>query len=209
MAVIVAATAYAVLAHLSNSGRLPAGAGIALAVGPILAAGALCAVRSRWRHLLWLACALGAWCTYLGRDFLAGHFSWLYLLQQVAAYAALGFAFGRSLIAQRVPLCTYWATLVHGSLPPAAVRYTRAVTAAWTALFAAIAVALVAVFVLAPLATWSAFANFGVFPLLVAMFIGEYLVRLRALPDMPPASILAGPRAYLDATRDPAAAPRA
>jgi uncharacterized membrane protein len=204
----LAAIGYAVLCHLSNSGRLPPAAGVALAVVPLLAAALLLTARSRFRYAAWLACALVALLAYRESDFLANHFAWLYLLQQVAAYAALGIMFGRTLRAGRVPLCTQWATLVHGTLPAAAVPYTRAVTAAWAIFFALLAAALIVVFALAPLPAWSAFANFGTFPLIVAMFIGEYLVRIRALPDMPPAHIIAGVRAYIDSARPPAAARR-
>lgn len=208
VALSLAAIAYAVLSHLSNSGQLPPLAGVVLAVGPVLAAGVLLAARSRYRYAAWLLCAIATLLVVRDSGFLAAHFAWIYLLQQAAAYAALGIMFGRTLTAGRVPLCTQLATLVHGTLPPAAVPYTRAVTAAWAIFFALLTLALIIVFALAPLPTWSAFANFGTFPLIVAMFIGEYLVRIRALPDMPPANIIAGVRAYLDSARHPAAARR-
>jgi hypothetical protein len=51
---------------------------------------------------------------------------------------------------------------------------------------------------------WSAFANFCGFPLVVAMFVGEYLVRGRALPDMQHATLLAGVHAFLASARDTA-----
>jgi uncharacterized membrane protein len=73
----------------------------------------------------------------------------------------------------RVPLCTRWATVVHGPLAPAVTRYTRSVTAAWTLFFALMTTGLIALFLLAPFPAWSAFANFCGFPLIVAMFLGS------------------------------------
>jgi uncharacterized membrane protein len=128
---------------------------------------------------------------------LAGHFPWLYLLQQAGAYGFLGVMFGRSLAAGRVPLCTHWATLVHGSLPTEAMSYTRRVTAAWSLFFALMTSALIGLFLLAPLPVWSAFANFCGLPLVAAMFVGEYLARGHALPDMQRVSIFDGVRAFL------------
>jgi uncharacterized membrane protein len=60
-------------------------------------------------------------------------------------------------------------------------------------------------FLLAPLTVWSAFANFGVLPLVAAMFVGEYLVRGRAVPDAPHASLLDGVHAFLASSAGPQA----
>jgi len=125
------------------------------------------------------------------------HFSWLYLIQQSGTYGLLGFSFGRSLAAGHVPLCTRFATLAHGSLAPDAVRYTRTVTLAWTIFFCAMSAAVLIVYVAAPLRAWSVFTNFCTAPLVGLMFIGEYLVRLRVLPDMQHASILGTVRATM------------
>jgi uncharacterized membrane protein len=51
-------------------------------------------------------------------------------------------------------------------------------------------------FFLAPLATWSVFANFMTLPLVVLMFIVEYRMRKRILPDLPNAHILDAVRAF-------------
>jgi uncharacterized membrane protein len=202
------AVAYAILAHVSNSSPGASALGVVLAVGPLAALALTLGWRSGYRLATILAgtlVGLGIWRHW---PVLAQHFPWLYLLQQAGAYALLGLTFGRSLIADRVPLCTRWAALVHGPLAPAVARYTRSVTAAWTLFFALMTTTLIALFLIAPLPVWSAFANFCGFPLVVAMFVGEYLVRGRALPDAPPASILAGVRAFLGSAPDTAAARR-
>ena len=206
--VAVLAIAYAVLAHLSNSRPGAQALGVALAVGPLLVVAVILGWRSRLRVPSLLLCALAGLLVYQYWPLLARHFPWLYLLQQAGAYGLLGLMFGRSLAAGRVPLCSHWATLVHGPLAPAVARYTRTVTVVWAGFFAFISCTLVVLFALAPLPIWSAFANFCTFPLIVALFVGEYAVRGRVLPNMRHAGIFAGARLFLNSERDTAAARR-
>jgi uncharacterized membrane protein len=88
------------------------------------------------------------------------------------------------------------ADKVHGPLTPAEERYTRRVTAAWTVFFASIAAATVGFYCAAPLRIWSLFANFCVPPLSCLMFVAEYAVRRRALPNVQRRGILAAIRVY-------------
>ncbi len=203
LAVAALAVGYAVLAHFSNSHPEASALGVLLAIAPL----AVVAVAMVWRsgqRLISVALGLLAvLAVYRYWPILALHFAWLYVLQQAGFFGLIGIAFGRSLMAGQVPLCTRWATAFHGPLAPAAVRYTRNVTAAWTLFFALMMTTLVVLFLLAPLPVWSAFANFGTFPLVVAMFLAEYRVRGRALPDMRHASILESVRASV--SRAPAA----
>jgi uncharacterized membrane protein len=198
--IATAVIAYAVLAHRSNAIPGNGTLGAILAIAPLWLAAVILAWRSdhRWAGLA--ACGLGALIAYAGWDSLRSHYAWLYLIQQVGAYGLLGLSFGRSLGRGRVPLCTRFATLVHGPLAAAATRYTRSVTVAWTLFFAAMSSALLLLYVVAPLAVWSAFANFCAAPLVGLMFIGEYLVRHRVLPDMQHASILDTVRAVISGT---------
>ena len=194
---------YAILAHLSNSNPAAHGLGVALAVGPLVAMACGYLWRGGQRLSALLAAALLIAAVARFWPLLAAHFPWLYLLQQAGTYGFLGVIFGRSLGAGRLPLCTQWATLVHGSLSPEAARYTRRVTAAWSLFFALMTSALIGLFVLAPLPVWSAFANFCGLPLVVAMFVGEYLARGYALPDMQRVSIFDGVRAFLGSAVGP------
>lgn len=206
--IAAAAIAYAVLAHVSNSTPGASALGVVLATGPLLLVPVMLAWRSRYRLGALLLVVLAGALVYEYWRVFAQYFPWLYLLQQAGAYGLLGLAFGRSLAPARVPLCTEWATTLHGPLRPAVARYTRAVTQAWTLFFALVTIALLALFVFAPLSVWSAFANFCTFPLVVTMFVGEYIVRRRVLPDAQQAGILDGARAFLDSRRDPAVARR-
>ena len=187
--VAAALIAYALLAHLSNSMPGNENLGAVLALAPLWLAAVALAWRSAhpWAGLL--ACALGALLAYACWDNLTRHFVWLYLIQQAGAYGLLAISFGRSLGQQRVPLCTRFATLVHGPLTLPVRQYTRSVTIAWTLFFVAMSTTLLILYVTAPLAIWSIFANFCTAPLVGLMFIGEYLIRQRALPDMQHASI--------------------
>jgi uncharacterized membrane protein len=198
------AVAYACLAHLSNSapGVGASALGVALSVGPLAAFALSLAWRSGYRRaalLLGLGAVLGG---YRYWPVLAAHYPWVYLAQQAGVYALLGLMFARSLAAGRVPLCSQWAALIHGPLSPELARYTRGVTAAWTLFFALMTATLVLLFVLAPLPVWSAFANFIAFPLVVAMFVAEYLARVWLLPGVHHAGILAGVRAFLGHVSD-------
>jgi uncharacterized membrane protein len=74
--------------------------------------------------------------------------------------------------------------------------YTRQVTIAWTLFFGAMALASTLLFFLAPLATWSVFANLLTLPLVALMFIGEYWVRRWVLPEMRHMRILDAVRAF-------------
>jgi len=114
----------------------------------------------------------------------------------VAGHGATEDDSGRSLAGDRVALCTQLADQIHGPLTAQEVRYTRRVTAAWALFFVSITAATLSLFVYAPLRTWSLFANFCVVPLIGLMFVAEYAVRRRVLPQVQRRGILAGVRAY-------------
>ena len=204
LAVASIAIIYAVLSHISNSMPDGSALGAALAVGPLLLLAVAVARGSVRPVCLVLLCALAGVLVLWLWPLLIRHYSLLYLVQQAGAYVLLMIMFGRSLRPGRTPLCTVWATRHHGTLSPAAIRYTRAITLLWATFFAAITLAIVALYVFAPLTVWSAFANFGVFPLIAALFVGEYLARSRALPDMKHAGILLGLRAFWNSRQSPA-----
>jgi uncharacterized membrane protein len=203
--VALAAILYAVLTHESN--LAPAGhtLGAVLAVGPLLILAGLLAWRAPHRYPYLLLCVLTCFLVNRFWPVLTQKIAWINLFQQTSAYTILAAIFGRSLMHGREPLCTRWATVVHGQLPAAVARYTRRVTLAWTVFFVLMSFTLVALFVFAPLHLWSVFANFWALPLVLAMFVAEYIVRRHALGAMKHAGILAGVRAYIDSSRDAAA----
>jgi len=119
------------------------------------------------------------------------------LVQESGVYCLLGATFSRSLLPNRVALCTHLADKVHGPLLPHEVRYTRRVTAAWAVFFFSIAAVSILLYLLAPFRIWSIYVNFCVLPLVGAMFVAEYLVRRRVLPQNRRAGLLATVRVYL------------
>jgi uncharacterized membrane protein len=102
------------------------------------------------------------------------------------AYAGLLATFGASLFRGREAVLTGLVRRLRGPLPPMLLGYTRRVTAAWCAFFAAQLTVSLALFVFAPLETWSFFVNVLNVPLVLAMFAAEYAYRLWRFPDLPP-----------------------
>lgn len=155
-----------------------------LGAAPFLLIGFLGCRRLAGRIPALLALLAACAALWLWRAPLAGHFGWTYYLQHAGANAALGAMFALSLRRGHTPLCTQIATAIHGTLSAAHARYTVRVTQAWTLFFAAMVGASTLLFVLAPVAAWSSFANLAT-PLLIAlMFAGEAVYRRIAFPDM-------------------------
>jgi len=195
----------AVLLHLAIVGRFGTTLGAALSLVPAAAAIAWATRRSRHRGWLLAALALGALAAYADWGALERHFPSVFYLEHACANVALAIVFGRTLAGGREPLCTRFARILHdGILPPRVGDYTRRVTAAWTAFFAAIAAVSTALYFGGWLEAWSLFATM-LSPLLVALMFGiEYLVRMRTFPELERVGVLGGIRAF---SRHFAAAP--
>jgi uncharacterized membrane protein len=146
--------------------------------------------------LLWIFLAASAGALWLGWDALERHFESVYFLEHVGTNLLLGAMFGRTLFGEAEPLCSRFARLLHGPLPPEVALYTRRVTVAWTAFFLCLAAISSALFLGGLLAAWSVLANFLTLPLVGAMFVVEYAIRGRVLRDWQRGSILDGLRAF-------------
>jgi len=199
IAVLIAG--YATLAHYTNSNPRAKSLGAVMAIAPPLAVALGFAWRSAYRLPALVAAALVAVLLASHWRIIEGNFPLVYLCEECGVYALLSFTFARTLFDGRVPLCTYWANLVHGPLPAAVARYTRSATAAWALFFALITCASLVLYQYAPLRVWSAFSNFFTIPLVVLMFIGEYAVRRKRLPLEHRTGLLESVRVYLDAAR--------
>lgn len=195
-AIIAFVAAYAVLSHYSNSLAKTHDLGVALALGPVLTVGLV--LVWRWTQP-WVALLAALATALLLRHFwpiLERNFSVVYLLQEGGFYSVMALSFGQSLLGRRQALCTLLADKVHGPLTPQEVRYTRHVTAAWALFFLMVTATTLGLFAFAPLRIWSLFANFCVLPLIGLMFVSEYAIRQRALPQVPRRGILAAVRVY-------------
>jgi uncharacterized membrane protein len=206
--IAVAIVIYALLEHHTNTTGGSSALGAALAIAPLLLALVLMARRTPTPKLtLLLTCLLGAVLVKLYWHQIERNFPLMYLLQEVGVYAVLAFGFGRSLMAGQVPLCTHWASVLHGTLSEPVRRYTRGVTLAWTLFFIAISLTSALIYLLAPLRVWSFFSNFMTLPLAALMFGVEYELRRRRLPWMQRANLADTARAYF-ATMRTGPAPR-
>ena len=141
--------AYACLSHYSNTRGLHR-LGAILAIAP--PAGLLLTVlrHALPAYIVLLAAALGVLLLYDSWPILEKNFSVVYLLQELGMYGLLAAAFGRSLRAGEVALCTRLADKLHGPLSAAELLYTRRVTLAWTLFFALMGVAIAVLYFVAP-----------------------------------------------------------
>ena len=199
IATAVALAGYMIVSHRISTAPSPPGpAAVAFAAAPLLAVVAVLAWHShRWRR--WLAivfCIAAGAFLWIESPAIGRHITLLYLLQGACTDAALMLMFGGSLAAGRVPLCSRLAASVRGTLTPPVARYTRQLTVAWTAFFAAMIVVSLTLYVRAPVTVWSAFANLLPMPLVGIMFVAEYAVRRRVLRDVPHSPLAASLRAW-------------
>jgi uncharacterized membrane protein len=195
-AVVLFFIAYSVLSHYSNLNPQAQDLRTALALAPMLTLGLVLLWRWSGVFMVLLAAAATA---YLLRTFwplFAQNFSIVYLLQQTGFYSIMAFTFGRSLRKGSVPLCTQLADKVHGPLSALELRYTRQVTLAWMIFFLCDVAANFLLFEFAPLSIWSVFVNFCSLPLILLMFVAEYAVRRRVLPQVQRNGLIATLRVY-------------
>jgi uncharacterized membrane protein len=187
---------YPLLAHYTNESAQSGNLGAVVAIAPVVLIAVMLAWNSPQRLIMLGVLMLSCVVLWAGWPVLEQHFGLVYWLQNVGLQLILFMTFGRTLIAGRQPLCTRFAAAVHAPLTPQHENYARQVTVAWTLFFAAMALASTGLFFLAPLVTWSFFANFLTLPLVALMFIAEYWVRRWVLPEMRHAHILDAVRAY-------------
>ena len=193
--------AYLILAFYANTEWRGSPVAIAIAVGPVAVA-ALVLTRKRL-GLAWLLpivlalIAATAW-AWPWMEANAVQFVGLACyLQHLAIMAAGALSFGHTLFGGRTPLCTVFASYTNPIMTNELLRYTRQVTLAWTLFFVAMAlVSTLLFFAPLPRAVWSAFDNLLTLPLVGLMFVAEYAVRRRVLPQAPREGIASAFHAY-------------
>lgn len=192
----VVAVAFAFLMHLALMEGLAPALGALLALVPVILLAAWAVRRSRRRGAALAALGLAAIGLWLGWGALERHFSSVFFVEHAGANLVLAIVFGRTLTGDRESLCTLFARLVHGDLPPEVIKYSRQVTLAWTIFFAMLFVASCVLFLGGFVAAWSILANIAS-PILVGlMFVLEYAIRHRVLPQWERVGILGGIRAF-------------
>jgi uncharacterized membrane protein len=195
-AVLLFLVAYSVLSHYSNLNPQAHDLRTLLALAPMLTLGLILVWRWSGFLIALLAAAAAALLLRAFWPLFAQNFPIVYLVQQVGFYFIMAFTFGRSLRKGRVPLCTQLADKVHGPLSALELRYTRRVTLAWVIFFLLNLAANFFLFEFAPLRVWSMFVNFCSLPLILLMFVAEYAVRRRVLPQIQRSGLIATLRVY-------------
>ena len=194
---------YPLLAHHTNESTHSGNLGALVAIAPVVLLALVLAWRSPQRIVMLGMFVLACATLWAGWSALEQHFGLVYWLQYLGMQLVLFMTFARTLIAGRQPLCTRFAEALHAPLTQQQEIYTRQVTVAWSLFFAALASASTLLFFLAPLTAWSVFTNFLTLPLVALMFIVEYWVRRRVLPDMQHGHILDAVRAFRNTSARP------
>jgi uncharacterized membrane protein len=195
-AVLLFFIAYSVLSHYSNLNPQAHDLATLLALAPMLTLGLVLLWRGSGALIALLAAAAAALLLRAFWPLFAQNFPLVYLVQQVGFYSIMAFTFGRSLRPGSIPLCTRLADKVHGPLSALELRYTRQVTIAWVIFFLLCLAANFLLFGFAPLRIWSMFVNFCSLPLILLMFVAEYAVRRRVLPQVHRSGLIATLRVY-------------
>jgi len=199
---VLACVAGAGTAHLALSVGASGPVWIAVLVLPVVALAGWLVAYARNRVALWVVWFLILLASIVmiyaleRREGLG--FAAAYGLPHAAAYLFLLWYFGRTLRSGREPLITRLARQMRGALPPELERYTRRLTIAWCAFFAAQLAGSAALLTFAPLDAWSFFVNVMNVPLVATMFLGDYLYRIARYRDHHPTSIARVWRAFIE-----------
>lgn len=203
VAIVAGFIAWVVLAHFGSSNTLDADLSAAVGAAPIVALAAILLWRVRQPY--WIAA--GALLTLSGLAWLwpllTQHVAFIYLAQHVSTNLMLAVLFGRTLFGDGDALVTRFARMAHSTpLSGLEVAYSRRVTTAWAVFFCANAGLSLLLFLLAPAAVWSLFANVLGGPLVIAMFLAEFAVRCHVLPPHERTTIADSIRGYRKAMRE-------
>lgn len=197
IAVVVALSAlFAILAHASLVEGVPPTVGALLSLVPVTVIALWALRRTHHRILLLIALALVAAGMALDWTVMERHFPDLLFLEHAGANLVLAIVFGRTLASGHEALVTRFARLLHAAVPPEVERYTRKVTVAWTLFFVTLFGLSCALYLGGMLAAWSVLANLLTPILIASMFLVEYTVRHRVLPNWERIGILGGLRAF-------------
>ncbi len=195
---VLAGVVYVAISYVATTRPHPPLAVILIGLAPLGAAALVMAWKSRSRILFVSLYALCVLAIAIHIDQLRNHAAWVYFVQHVGAMVLLAITFGSTLGNKHGDaLCSRIASLIFPKLLDAGyLHYTWKVTLAWTIYFAVSAALSMVLFFFAPINAWWVFANILTPVSLAIMFSGEYLIRLRALPNGPRLSVAATIRAY-------------
>ena len=194
---------YISIGHFTAISDHPPLVAILVGILPLGAIALVTAWHSRARTLSLLLLAAFALAVILNLENLRNHAAWVYFVQHAGAMILLCIMFGGTLGGGHAnALCSRIANFVlHNQMDADYLRYTWKVTLVWTIFFAISAMVSVSLFFFGPIEAWSVFANLLTPLLLGAMFAGEYLIRLRVMPNRAHFSITETIHAYREYSR--------
>ncbi len=191
-------TGYAVLANYTNQSAGNARLGALVSIAPLALAAVLLAWRSRPRLPMTGLLVLAGVALRLAWPLLKQHFGWVYWLEHESLQVLLFTTFARTLTAHQQPLCTQFAQIMYGELSPQHIRYSHRVTVVWTVFFGAMIAISTGLFFTYPIRVWSIFSNFVFLPLVIVLFVVEFMVRKSVLPEVAHSHIMDAARTYRD-----------
>ena len=193
---VLACLSFPLLAHAALTGGVPGPLRAALLAVPLLVL-AFWAYARPGTRVFWILALLATGAAIVLLERARGEGLVIaYGIPHAAAYLALLWIFGRTLVQGREPLITGVARRIHGGLEPEIVSYTRHVTIAWCIFFFAQLAVSALLLALAPLESWSFFVNVLNVPLIATMFGAEYLYRTFRYPGHPRATLKSTLRAF-------------
>lgn len=196
LAAALAVLAYAAASHwlMLHAAKQPWA--VAVIIGPLLLTLAGAAWQRRHWPSLWVCALAAAVIAVLTARGTLQDVHRLYVLQYVAIHLCLGGVFAFTLRRGSTPLITRLASWVHDDFTPLMRAYTARLTRLWVLYFVVMAAAGIALYLLAPWAWWSLYANLLTPLALAAFFVGEYLLRYQLHPEFERASMKQALRAY-------------
>ncbi len=205
---VIGAIAYIVLMYISA--RAPDAAARTVVLTVLAWQGFAVAISwGNGKRLLALLVAAPALLLFIYYDDLK-HFEWLCLVPNILVNASLFLLFARTLVGNKTALITQLALKVHSQMPgglPAPIRaYTRLLTYVWSAFFLLSIVASLVFYFFVSFAAWSLFSNVYALPIMLAVFVLEYLYRRLRFPWFEHVPIMAGVRAFTALAETPTAA---
>lgn len=193
---VVLSVGFAALAHGALVQAFSPAVGATVSLIPVVLLLWWALRQSRLRFAALVLMAAGAAALLLRWEEFERHFPSLFFVEHAGANLLFAIVFGRTLAPGHEAICTRFARVLHPQLPPEVERYTRHVTIAWTVFFAALFALSSVLYFGGYLAAWSLLANI-LSPLMIgAMFVGEYAIRHRVLPDWHRVGVLGTVRAF-------------
>ena len=193
MAAAGALLGYAALSQYSATPSNPyaKSIGAALSIAPVLLAALVLLWLWSWRRTALILATLASALLYRSWPVIEGNFEWLDLVEQCGIYGLVAVVFVRSLLANRVPVCTQLANQMYGTLTAVEIGYTRRATAAWAAFYVLLTLAILGLFFSLPRTAWYVFVNFATWGLMLIAGVADHAIRRRVLPRHEQGGILA------------------